>query len=209
MFKTPCIPDMLKRCSPSMRRGSTTSRRTFCYIPTPHLVGPDRQQFRLGINRMLALAAPLPGLLCGLEYPVHRAYGAVISAFIEQGGVNRGGSDVDEALAVEDLDDDLPFGCAQREGRSGAGFGRHRVTRLGALAVNAGTIDSQRRAGRRDAGAGLQTVVSVHQVSSPFSCAVGRPSKVQSFFWTSMMVCARSSSPRRRCLLYTSPSPRD
>ena len=39
MLITPCIPHMLKRCFPSMRRGSTTSRRTVRNVCDPQSVG--------------------------------------------------------------------------------------------------------------------------------------------------------------------------
>ena len=38
MFITTCIPDMLKRCFPLMRRGPTASRRTIGDIRHPDLV---------------------------------------------------------------------------------------------------------------------------------------------------------------------------
>ena len=49
------------------------------YIPAPHLVRGG-EQFRLGIHRMDALAAPLAALVLGGEQPMQGADRAVITA---------------------------------------------------------------------------------------------------------------------------------
>jgi hypothetical protein len=81
------------------------------------------------VNRMFALATPFSGLTCGLQHPIHRVHRAVITAFIEQGRVNCGRSGVDEPVAVEDIQDVLPFGLTQRERAGRAGFARCRTGR--------------------------------------------------------------------------------
>ena len=40
MLLSSCIPDMLKRCFPLVRRGSTASRRTVREVGDPQLIGP-------------------------------------------------------------------------------------------------------------------------------------------------------------------------
>src|SRR5882724_5805056 len=179
---------------------STSSPSWRTDVPTPNLIWFNRQQLRLGIHRMFALAPPFAGLIYRFEHPIHRAHRAVITAFIEQSRVNRGRSDIYKALAVENIQDVLPFGLTQCESTGRTWFGRHRVTLRCALTINRSAIDSQCHARRGDARSGVQLVEGGHQVSSPFSWAVGSPSKVQSFFWTSMMVCARPSSPCRRVI---------
>src|SRR5665213_4123629 len=180
----------------------------FADIPTPNLIRLGRQQRRFGIDRMLALAASFSDLIRAGQHPIHCAHRTVITAFIEQSGVNRGGRGIDETFAIEGLEDLLSFGLTQCERTGRTRFGRPRVASRRTLTINCSAIDSQRHACRGDSRAGLQWVEGVHQMSSPFSCAVGSPSKVQSFFWTSMTMCARASSARKRTISRVYPASR-
>ena len=47
------------------------------------------------------MIAPLTALVAGRQEPVHRANRAVITAFVEQRGIDRGRGHIGEALAVE------------------------------------------------------------------------------------------------------------
>src|SRR5665213_3976571 len=157
---------------------------------------------------MLALAASFSDLIRAGQHPIHCAHRTVITAFIEQSGVNRGGRGIDETFAIEGLEDLLSFGLTQCERTGRTRFGRPRVASRRTLTINCSAIDSQRHACRGDSRAGVQWVEGVHQMSSPFSCAVGSPSKVQSFFWTSMTMCARASSARKRTISRVCPASR-
>ena len=70
-------------------------------IPGPHFVGPDRQELGLGVERMNSLTAALASLMLGCQEPIHGTDRAVIAAFIEQRGEDRGRRHVRKALAVE------------------------------------------------------------------------------------------------------------
>ena len=61
-------------------------------VPRPDLVGCLRQQFRLFVDRMAQLIAPLTDfLVCGQD-AVHGADRAVVDALVEQAGVDLGGA---------------------------------------------------------------------------------------------------------------------
>ena len=66
-------------------------------VPRPHLVGPLGQQFGLLIDRMATLAAAFRNLTMGGKDAIHRADGAQIDAFIEQGGIDFGRGLIREA----------------------------------------------------------------------------------------------------------------
>ena len=70
-------------------------------IPGPHFVGPDRQELGLGVERMNSLTEALASLMLGCQEPIHGTDRAVIAAFIEQRGEDRGRRHVRKALAVE------------------------------------------------------------------------------------------------------------
>ena len=61
---------------------------------------PDRQELGLG-ERMNSLTAALASLMLDCQEPIHGTDRAVIAAFIEQRGENRGRRHVRKALAVE------------------------------------------------------------------------------------------------------------
>lgn len=72
----------------------------------------------------------------------------------------------------------------------------------GVITINAGAVNLlvaafvlmlQCCAGADEPDLRNQVVERAHQECSPRSAAVGRPSKVQSFFWTSIMMCAWAS----------------
>ena len=77
MFITPCIPHMLKRCFPSMRRGSTTSRRTIRNIARPDLVGPldrnAREQIRIDCRPARWDAGARPSVQRLNAHPAHQS----------------------------------------------------------------------------------------------------------------------------------------
>src|SRR3569833_3700807 len=79
-------------------------------IPRPNFVWPDREQFRLGIGGMNSLTPALACLIPGGQQPIHGAYCAVISAFIEQNGTHRGRGYVGETLAVEQPEQHILLG---------------------------------------------------------------------------------------------------
>src|SRR5229473_2106167 len=57
-------------------------------IPTPHFIGPHRQQFRLGVGRMDDLVAPLTRLPKRCQQAVHGAHRAEVAPLIEQRGID-------------------------------------------------------------------------------------------------------------------------
>ena len=66
---------------------------------------------------MTALSAPIAGLVLGGQEPVHGANGAVIMAFIEQGGIDRRRRLVGEPLAVEHAEKTLLLGDGEGQRR--------------------------------------------------------------------------------------------
>ena len=67
---------------------------------------------------MFTLIATLSGLILSGQEPVHRANRAVITAFIEQRGVDRGRRYISEALAVEHAEQQILLGARECQGRS-------------------------------------------------------------------------------------------
>src|ERR1700682_6299923 len=84
-----------------MEAGPFGRARQFGDIPGPHFVGPDRQKLGLGVERMNSLTAALASLMLGSQESIHGTDRAVIVAFIEQRGEDRGRRHVRKALAVE------------------------------------------------------------------------------------------------------------
>jgi hypothetical protein len=87
-------------------------------IPGPHFVGPDRQEFGFGVERMDALTAALAGLAAGSQQPIPGADRAVIAALIEQRGIDRGRRHIGETLAVENAQQQILLGNRERQRRS-------------------------------------------------------------------------------------------
>ena len=81
MFKTPCIPSMPKRCFPTMRRGSTTSRRTVGDVSHPEPIRAVRVE--LPINSSHCTLGP-PG--SGGHPPVPRECSASHKLLWSAGG---------------------------------------------------------------------------------------------------------------------------
>ena len=54
---------------------------------------------------MNPLIAPFANLACGGEDPVHGPFGREVAALVEEGGIGLGRGSVDEALAVEEIED--------------------------------------------------------------------------------------------------------
>jgi len=128
----------------------------------------------------------------------------VIATLIEQDRENRCRREVSEALAVEDQQQNAPLVLAQRQRWPRTTFPRQRAplaTRQpSARPIDPGPVDRQRHATRGDADLGPKGGEGLHQSFPSCSSAVGRPSKVHSFFWTSMMAFARSSWRRNRTI---------
>src|ERR1022692_4467006 len=83
-------------------------------IPAPELVGTGGQQFGLGVSRMHELVAALTRLSLVFENPVHGANRAMITAFVEQRGVNRSRRAVLKSLLMKAGQDHFPFRANQR-----------------------------------------------------------------------------------------------
>ena len=84
-------------------------------IPGPYFVGPDRQELGLGVERVSSLASTLAGLALGGQEPIHGTDRAVIAAFIEQRGEDRGRGHVRKALAVEKAQQQILLGTRERQ----------------------------------------------------------------------------------------------
>jgi len=88
------------------------------YIPGPYVIGGGRQEFRLLIDRVAELVPALLDLRLFIEDAVQGSDGTVVAAFIEQGGIDRGRSFVDEPVAVQGREHRLPL--LGRQGARGA-----------------------------------------------------------------------------------------
>ena len=62
---------------------------------------------------MAPLVASFAHFLIRIQNPVHGAYRAQIAAFIQQGRTDLGGRLVQEALAMQQVEDGLPLGGIQ------------------------------------------------------------------------------------------------
>src|SRR4030095_4651121 len=89
------------------------------YVPGPHLVGRECQQLRFCVRRMDELIAPLATAAVDRQQSVHRANRSQITALIEQRGVHRRRCRVDEALAVESVQQHLALLRVQGQWRAG------------------------------------------------------------------------------------------
>ncbi len=69
-------------------------------VPRPHLIRGSREEFRLLIDGVMELVPALGDLRLGLKDAVEGSDGTVVPAFIEEGGVDRGRSLIDKAVAV-------------------------------------------------------------------------------------------------------------
>ena len=63
---------------------------------------------------MNELIAAVPCRAVRFEDPVHGPNGAQIAAFIQQSGMNRGGSAILEAFVIQDVEQPFPFAGTQR-----------------------------------------------------------------------------------------------
>lgn len=151
-------------------------------VPAPHFIGLHREQFRLDIGRMHALATTFADLMMRGQQPIHGANRAVVAAFIQQRGEHRRRRHLGEALAVQKIQQHPLFGGRKRQGRTRA----HREEAypylpLQPFPIQPGSTERERQASGNDADVRHQFVVRAHHGCSSES-AVGRPSKVQSFF---------------------------
>ena len=108
----------------------------------------DRQEFRLLIDRVTELVPALLDLRLFIEEAVEGSDGTVVTAFIEQGGVDRSRGLVDETVAVQDREDRLPL-----LGRQGARRARTRGGRLRRFlpTIEPGAGEAEGGTGRLDA----------------------------------------------------------
>jgi hypothetical protein len=83
-------------------------------IPRPHLVRRGGDQLRLDRGRVGRLAAPLPGLIGSAQQPVERRDRSEVDALVEERGPHLGRREVDEALAVQHVQDRLLLLLSQR-----------------------------------------------------------------------------------------------
>jgi len=67
---------------------------------------------------MPRLGAPLPDFIGGGQHAIHRARRAEVRLFVQQGGVDFGGRLIDKPLAVQHVEDGVPFGGDQRPWRA-------------------------------------------------------------------------------------------
>ncbi len=89
-------------------------------VPGPHLVGRERQQLRFCVRRMNELIAPLATAAVDRQHPIHRAHRAEVASLVQQRGVHCRRRGVNEALAVEGVQQHLVFLGVQGQRRSRA-----------------------------------------------------------------------------------------
>src|ERR1035437_1541932 len=175
----------------------------FCDVPRPHLVGPDRQELGLGVDRMDSLTPALAGLALGGQEQIHGTDRAMIAAFIEQCGEHRGRRHVRKALAVEKAQQQILLGDRERQRGPRprlryAPLRGHAVP--GAIAVHEPAVQRERLTGTAQADVWSELSHGEHHASPLVSSAVGSPSATHSFFWASMISSAGSSWRRSRTL---------
>ena len=90
-------------------------------VPGPNLVGRDREQLGLGVGRVGELVAPLAAATIDRQQAVHRAHRAEIAALVEQRGVHGRRRGVDEALAIEGVQQHLAFVRVKGQWRARSG----------------------------------------------------------------------------------------
>lgn len=95
------------------------------FYPRPYLVRTHREQLRLAIDRMNALAAPLTRLALRFQKAVHGPNSAVITPFVERCSEDRRWRRIDKALAVEHTKQILLLGDG--EGQRRPNSHRHRT----------------------------------------------------------------------------------
>jgi len=84
------------------------------YVPRPHFVRPACDEFGLHLGRMGGVGTALPHLARPAQQPVERGLRAQVDTLVEQRGPHLGRGHVDEAVAVQHVEDRLPLGQAQR-----------------------------------------------------------------------------------------------
>src|SRR5262249_15620435 len=151
---------------------------------------------------MTKLIASFPYFLIPLENAVHRSPGAEVTFFVEQGSVDLARRLIDKARTVESLSDNRLLLCVQRARRTRRRRRRVHLRRGNlAAAIEAAARNRQSLACRSDAKLRSQFRDYGHCGSSffwPFGS--DRPSRSESFFWTSMIVSARLRSASRRSI---------
>src|SRR5712692_8575464 len=130
---------------------------------------------------------------------VHAAPRAQVHACVQQAGIDLARRAVLKALAVQRLAHDGCFVRAERArrgrfGRAGWELGTRRLL----SAVEPAARHAQRVAGSAGTNQRNEFLNGLHQGCS--SDSLGRPRSVQSFFWTAMIVSARSNLACRRTI---------
>src|ERR1700712_533155 len=98
---------------------------------------------------MTPLVSAFPHLLGGMENAVHGALGAQVDTLVEEPGMDLGRSLIEEAFAVEDVEDLLPLGGREPLGCHAPEAWQSPGTELlGAAAIEGGPRDGEDLAGR-------------------------------------------------------------
>src|SRR5712691_12628764 len=167
-------------------------------VPRPDLIRRRGHELRFGVGRMPRLVPPLADLGCGVEDAIHRARRAEIGLLLEQRGLDFGWRVIDESLAVQHVEDRLPFGGDQRA-RRGRANGRCRRPSGLSSPIEGRACEADALTERRGlAGRGHGFDGDHQSVSSMSRGFRGIPRISATFFWRVMIVSTRASLRCRR-----------
>jgi len=157
-------------------------------VPRPNLIGLNSQQLGLGVGRVGELVAPLAATTVDGQQAVHRAHRAEIAALVEQRGVHRRRGGVDEALAVEGVEQQLALRNIQRQWWAHAGSApwpwahKRRPTQARPMPGRCAPPQAQRAArGAGSQGRG-EFVHAAHELLSGLLSCSSRANKAATFF---------------------------
>ena len=163
-------------------------------VPAPDLTGAGGQQLGLGVAGVGQMVTAFADRAVGRQQPVHGAHRTKVAVLVEQRGVDASRCHVGEPVSVEYLQDRRALLGGQGQGRPGPRPARQVRTAEMAAAlthpVDLRPVDAHHGAGACHADGVLEIVDRIHHRVRSAGSAVGRPSRAQSFFWTSMISCA-------------------
>lgn len=162
------------------------------YDPAPKLIWSTRQKLGLGVRGMAQLIPTLSN--CGVfsEYAMHRAYGASIPAFLEQGGVHLDWCEVGKTLFVEGFQNLLSLRRGQFSWRRWSP--RPRAIHRGAMAIVSRAGNSECCACQRGTKGWCNLNDPVHDLySSLFGGGSAIPKSCDTFYWIATKASARSA----------------